>query len=245
MVTLLAKKVKKKYNCNMPELYAGLEIIWKSQGQYEAEFANENTLYTPGLCLVRKAAIDAARALPNGQARGAVAETLRITLLKKHEEAMNKWNSLEGFIKKAFKGEFYKPHIEEAGKKLKPKAMKKNWEVVKQLLVSGRNFISKHSAVLTSDGGMPAGFASQFETVEQELNALFEDFMEARQNAKEQTDAKILANNAIWKDGLSMMADAKNIFRKQAATRHRFTWTKIMVMMGEYGNKKEEVSEVG
>ena len=115
-----------EYSCAMAVLYAGLNIVWDSQAEREAEFGAENTLYTPGLSVTRKAEIAAAQALPDGQARGAEAEVLRITLAEKHDVIIGKWNSLDGYIGKAFKGEYYKPRIEEAGKQYYTKAANQN-----------------------------------------------------------------------------------------------------------------------
>jgi hypothetical protein len=244
MATLTAKRPRKKYNCNVAELYAGLNIIWKSQSAHEAEFAAENTLYTAGLWLTRAAAIKAASVLPNGEARAATAEVLRINLLKKHEQVMSKWNSLSGFIRTAFAAEFYKTRIDEAGKRHSRKALKQNWKEVEALLQSGKKFISQHGSALSTDGGMPAGFELAFNTLETEFKQLYEAFTTARQNAQEQTDVKIVANNAIWKDGQSMMKDARNIFRKQASLRERFTWKKVKELMGDYGRKQAEAAPV-
>jgi hypothetical protein len=219
------------YDCSMAALYAGLNIVWDSQAEHEAEFAAENTLYTPGLAATRKTAIADAQALPDGQARGAEAEVLRIALTEKHDVIIGKWNSLDGYIGKAFKGEYYKPRIEEAGKQYYEKAANQNWEFVKQLLVSAKSFITAHNAVLVSDGGMPAGFATGIDTVKTEFEGLYSDFKDAQQDSQEQTDAKILANNAIYKDGREMMEDGKRIFRKNASVRDRFIWERVLELV--------------
>lgn len=225
----------KDYNCSQAELYAGLDIVWTSQAEHEAEFAAENTIYTPGLAATRKAAIQAARALPDGQARYADAESLRILLVEKHETAIAKWNSLDGYIRKAFTGANYKPRIEEAGKAYYEKAYVQNWEQVILLMQSGKNFIDTHNAALATSGGMPATFSADFENARTEFASTYDLFKDAQQDAQEETDAKITANNLIYADGRAMMEDGKHIFRKNASLRERFIWEKVLELVSTPG----------
>jgi hypothetical protein len=215
----------------MAELYAGLIIAWESQAEHEAEFAAENTIYTPGLSETRIEAINAAQELPDGQARGADAETLRLKLIEENDTVIGKWNSLDGYISKAYKGDYYKPRIEEAGKQYYEKAVNLNWEYVKQLLVSGNNFLTAHGDDLTNKGGMPVGFADSFIEVKKDFDKTYGKFKDAQQDSLEQTDEKIKANNAIYKDGREMMEDGKRIFRKNAAVRDRFVWERILELV--------------
>lgn len=218
------------YNCSQAELYSGLETVWTSQGEKEADFIAENTKYTAGLSVTRKEAVAAAKALPDGQARGANAEDLRVDLVESWDGGMGKWNSLEGYIRKAFKGEHFKPRIEEAGKLLYRSASEKDWEVVAELLQAGKNFITNHSAVLLADGGMPATFSDTYDDAKDAFDQIYSDYKAARQS-QEQTDAKILANNAIYADGREMMEDGKHIFRKNAAVREKFVWERILSLL--------------
>lgn len=220
-----------QYNESMAVLYAALNIVWDSQAENETEFIAENTLYTPGLSVTRKAAIAAAQALPDGQARGTEAEVLRIGLTEKLDEVLAKWNSLDGYVSRAFTGEYYKPRIDEAGKPYYAKAANENWEYVSQLLVSMTNFLAAHGPVLVSNGGMPPGFDISVASVKTAFDALYSDFKDAQQDSYAQTDAKINANNAIYRDGRLMMEDGKRIFRKNAAVRDRFVWERVVELV--------------
>jgi hypothetical protein len=227
----IATRPEAKYNCPVVELYAGLGLVWNSQALYETEFENENTQYTPGLSVIRKAAIDAAQALPDGQASGSVAEVLRIQLVEKLKPAIAKWHSLEGYTQKAFPGELYKPKIEAAGKQFYQKATNLNWEVAKQLLVSAKTFLTENESALTNNGGMPANFITGFDTVKGEFIGLFEAFKAAEQESIAQTDAKLNANNAIYAEGRSMMEDGKRIFTMNAALRNKFVWERVLELL--------------
>jgi hypothetical protein len=230
-----AQRPEAKYNCTVVELYAGLPLAWNSQAQHETEFVAENTQYTPGLAATRKAAIDAAQQLPDGQASGAIAEGLRIHLLDKLDLVVSKWHSLDGYIANAFKEGAYKPKIEAAGKQYYRKAAKENWEYAKQLLVSMKTFLTANEAALLSDGGMPANFISGFDTLKAGFDANLDAFKAAQQNSimqtDAQTDAKIIANNTIYAEGRTMMEDGKRIFRKNAAVRNRFIWKRILELL--------------
>ncbi len=223
-----ATRPSKVYNCSMVELYAGLEMIWCSQKEHEVEFEGENTFYYSGISDVRLAKINDARMMPDGQARGAESEVLRLRMIEKLDVVLGRWNSLKGYVRKAFKEDYYKPRIEEAGKSYYFNSVRKNWEDVRMLLQSGKNFLEKHELALKNDGGMPASFIGKFEIVAVEFEELYGLFMRARQDAREQTDAKIMANNLIFEEGKSMMRDGRRIFRKRAAVRNRFVWKRVL-----------------
>ena len=226
-----AERPSKVYNCSMVELYAGQEMIWCSQKEHEVEFEEENTLYHSGISDVRLAKINAARIMPDGQARGAESEVLRLKMIEKLDAVIGYWNSLKGYVRKAFKEEYYKPRIEEAGKGYYFNSVRKNWVDVRMLLQSGKNFLEKHEVALKDEGGMPASFIGKFETVAVEFEELHGLFVKVRLDAREQTDAKIVANNLIFEEGMSMMRDGRRIFRKRAAVRNRFVWKRVLGMV--------------
>jgi hypothetical protein len=236
--TLTAERPKPEYTCAQSELYAGLDIIWNSQAPREAEFLAENTKYTGGLSATRKLAIEAARAMPDGSARYAQSKIFHIELGNKWELALTKWNSLAGYIEEAYEEEFVKTRLNEAGKGLYEAAAGKDWEKVIDLMKEGKNFITAHDTVLESDGGMPTTFAAAYDLAKTGFEGKYAEFMTAREDAQEQTDAKILANNAVYADGVSMMKDGKRIFRKNASVKERFTWERVLEMVSpKHGTK--------
>lgn len=232
---LKAERVRKIYNCPVAELYAGLEIVWHSQREYEEAFMAENTLYTPGLAAVKLAAIAAARSMPDGQARGAEQEELRIQLNEQLYVVLERWIWLKAYVKAGFKGGHFKPRIEEAGTGHYYRALRKDWEEAVLLLQSGRNFIVKHRTLLLAEGGMPPAFEARYGEEADKFEAIYQAFMKAKQDTKELTDRKLAANNAIYEDGKRMMRDGRNIFRKQAAVRERFVWRKVRQLIKGYG----------
>jgi hypothetical protein len=238
-----AGKPEPDYDCTQAELYGGLQIVWNSQAQHETEFEAENTQYTAGLSVTKKAAITAAENMPDGQARGEVSETKRIEMSVKLVTILSKWRSLDGYIKKAFPGAFYKPKIEAAGKPYYSKAANENWEVVKSLLTSAKNFLTSNEAALLADGGMPTNFITGFDTVKGQFETLFEEFKEAQQESEEQRDAKINANNAIYADGRSMMEDGKRIFSQNHAVRERFVWERVLELLTPNSGDSTQVFE--
>lgn len=211
----------------MSELYAGLTMAWNSQAEHEADFLAHNTLYPLGISATKITAINAAQALPDGEAASNLSEQYRITLIQKNETVIIKWNSLDSYIKIAFPGAQYKPHRQTAGSDLYSQAANYNWDKTKQLLVSAITFITDNSAALTT-AGMPASFPTEFAAAQTAFIETYNLFTDARQDAKMQTDAKIIANNAIFTDGRNMMDIAKNIYRANPALRERFIWERIL-----------------
>lgn len=199
---------------------------------------NQNTKYVAGLAAARLSAIAAAQTLPDGGARNAQLKLRHNALVEKKDIALERWGSLDGYIGKAYRGEFYKPQINAAGKKYYRSAQRKNWENVRELMKSGKKFIENHLDALKNDGGMPGAFPDRFLAAKGEFEQAYENFMDVRQNAEEETDTKVLANNEIYLAGRKMMDDGKLIFRKNAAVRMRFVWRRIMTLVAPDGKGK-------
>jgi len=70
-------------------------MVWRRQKKHEIKFEEENTLYYAGIADIRMAAVNSARAMPDGQARGARSEVLRLRMIEKLDEVAGRWNWLK------------------------------------------------------------------------------------------------------------------------------------------------------
>src|SRR3990172_1740509 len=148
---------KSEYKCRQQELYQVCLLTWDSYLENVADFTSENTNYTVAFGQQQRQAVLDAKKMPDFQQRDEASETFGISLKEAAEEGLIKWQSLEGYIKKAFDKKFWKTKLEGAGSTHYGKAADFNWEQVSALLEAGKKFIADNTAVLTSPGGMPGG----------------------------------------------------------------------------------------
>ncbi|MBI4929827.1 MAG: hypothetical protein HY841_03625 [Bacteroidetes bacterium] len=155
---LKTERPQPEYRCTQQELYQVCLLTWGSYLENVSDFTNENTTYTLLLGQNNRAAVLAAKAMPDFQQRDEASETLGVELKEAADECLIKWQSLEGYIKKGFKENVWKAKLEGAGSAHYEKAGNNNWEEVSALMEAGKKFIADHAAKLTTPGGMPAGF---------------------------------------------------------------------------------------
>ena len=226
-MSLKRERPKAEYNCAQDEFYRVCLLGWDSYLNNVNSFGAFNTTYTATLGNTRRAEVLNAQALPDFQARDEQKETAGILLDQKADDCLIKWKALESHIKKSFPKNLHKPKIESAGSDYYHTAANDNWESVSAIMSSARNFIAENTAVLAT-GGMPSNFPLDFSNLKSEFNDLHGIFQTAKQNAEEQRDEKINANNECFKALSDMFEDGQKIFRYEAAKRERFTFTKIL-----------------
>jgi len=217
-----------KYRCTQPELYAVCKLAWNSFEENLAAFTAFKTLYDAPFLVARRAEVNAAKAMPDDQARGAAGEMFGIQLKTAADTANLKWLTLTAYIKSSFQGALAKPQLEAAGHGYYPTANGGDWEDMESMLDAGKAFITTHGATLTASGGMPAAFPADYDMVKVAFSGLYDQFKGAPQSAKEGTRAKINANNFIYEKVMAMMDDGQILFYNDAAKRDKFIWAKVM-----------------
>lgn len=233
----MAKRPTSEYPCKQLELYAVLRIALGSYREHITEFGNFKAKYNPKWGNDFEKEINAAAKLPAFQARDEASETAKILLSKKATECGNKWQDLKRYIATTTDWEdLQKPKLEAAGSTIYKAATHGNWEVMKGLLESAKNFIKNNTAVLQADDNMPAGFPAQFNTLKQDYQELYDDFIDKTQDQGQETDEKIIENNRIYKKLVEMLLDGQAIFRNNAALGERFTFASVLkIVRGSKG----------
>jgi len=223
----MAEEIKKKYPCSQKDLYSILETAWENYDGHQPEFALHKALYTVLLSTNAKAAIAAAKALPDLQARTEPAETLRVSLVDKGETCRHNFRKLKSYIITAFPDEeVQKAKFEAAGQLYYSEAGNEDWESVESLNQSGSNFIAANSVALLAGDNMPVGFQADYDGDKGDFHDTYTDFKTAEQTS-EQTAEKIKANNAIFKTGMDMMKDGQVIFVEDADILVKFTFQSL------------------
>ena len=237
-----------KFHSSQDELYEILRLMWQSCRFYILQFVGLKGFYTSVYIDAREAEIDAAEALPDDQQRGADHEAKRAELLEKKEEGLGFWLQLERYIVSAFTdATVQKARLEEAGKKDFDRAEKNNWEKVKSVMSKGKSFIANHTAELTANNNMPAGFQGTYNTSADGLEPLILAFKGEQEGAKTGTQTKDQANDAIYDTGMDMGDDGKFLFRKDPAKLAEFVFDQVKLLVsspGKAGFKLETIEDV-
>jgi hypothetical protein len=218
------------YTCSQSELYAICLIGWTSFEENLADFSTFKTIYTAVYGTDAKAELDAAVNLPGFQERNEAAETAYIQMAQAHAECIMQWKSLRSYIKSAFPTELQKPKIESAGYDHYSKAANKNWDETIIMLTAGQHFIDNNTAELVA-GGMPPTFAPEYLLITTAFKDLYVQFTDFEQDEQEETDTKIVANNALYKKLLSMFEDAQIIYEHNPSKPERFIFAQIKAMI--------------
>ena len=228
---MITQNPKSIYNCTQAELYAITSIALNSFQENLSAFSTFKSIYTPTYYADRVAELNAAIALPYFQQRDEPVEIARIALKSKATECLVAWQSLKSYIIDTFDKPQQKALLESAGADFYRGAADDNWEVMQQLLTMAKQFIATHSIEMTNADVMPVNFPSEFETLKLNLYALYDDFKAKEQTIKQVTAAKINANNALYRNIISMMKDGRIIFRGDAAVRDRFIFKKVKAIV--------------
>jgi len=233
----MAERPEAEYNATQLELYAVCRIGLGSYREEIVAFGDFKAFYDAAFGNDFEAAIEAAAALPDFQARDEPSEVANINLTNKGKECTNKWQDLKRYITSTTGWELIqKPKLEAAGSTLYEKAANENWEVLKGLMITASSFIANNSVELKADGNMPNAFEGQFNTLKDDYCDLYDEFTDAEQDSKGGTDEKIEANNAINETLSGMFADGQAIFRDNQTMKERFTFDVVLkIVRGSQG----------
>ncbi|MFZ4799785.1 MAG: carboxypeptidase regulatory-like domain-containing protein [Bacteroidia bacterium] len=220
------------YRSSQKDMYAGLRILWNNFALFLVSFTNFKGKYIAQYATDAKAAITAAENLPDHSANVGDAEAIRIELTANADNVVADFVSTERYIDEIhLSKEAREAQYKIAGKDYFEKALKNDWESVKQLGSKNLSYITTNETALKNGGqNMPDDFHDQVDTHLNDFSLSFEDYEEARQTSVE-TKAKITANNACMTTGRGMMNDAQSIFRNDAETLKLFTWDTILQLI--------------
>src|SRR3990170_361846 len=107
-MALTEERPKAEYKCTQQELYQVCLLTWDSYLENVGDFTGENTNYTVAFGNMNRQAVLDAKKMPDFQQRDEASETLLVLLKEASDECLIKWQSLEGYIKKAFKENLWK-----------------------------------------------------------------------------------------------------------------------------------------
>ncbi len=209
----MSNEIKAKYASSQPELYAICNLGWNICKQHQIDVEGKFPEYTMLYIDDKLARIAVVEAQPDFQVRDSVTEKERNDLKKLAVDAIFNWKLLERYIIRAHQTnkEQIKPDLEAAGSGYyrTATATSPDWEDLKQMLISGKNFITNNILLLT--GKMYVGFPADYDTTKNAFQDKYNQFTLGVAGAPNMTDEKIEDNNEIYDDLMLMLGDLKMI----------------------------------
>lgn len=231
MSTMNSDRPQPEYGCGMQDLYTVCDMVAVNYEQHVTRFEAQSTKYTAATGADLRLAIKNARMLPDEAQRDATHAVMRTQLIGLKDECLIVWQQMTGYIRDAFDKEEYATQINAAGHGYYATAQNEDWDDVEGLMQAGLNYLMLNGALLTTDGGMVAGFDTAFEAAASAFELKYDAFLQCMEQAKVDTDNKIVANNAIYKETMRICEDGKRIFRKEAAIREEFTFEAVLALV--------------
>lgn len=227
----MADEIKAKYSSTQSELYAICTLGWNIAKQHQADIVVYFPQYTISYIDGKIADIQTTEQQPDFQTRDAITEQDGILLKGFAETAIFRWDLLERYIIHAFQTDkdLIKPNVEAAGKGYRPEAAKEhpNWEALKQMLISGRNYIDNNTPLLTPF--MPAGYSADYTTDQTAFVNKYNQLMLEFAESPTVTQEKIIANNVLYDELLLMLGDIYVILPATQKYQASFTYLKGII----------------
>ena len=222
--------VKPEYRCSQKDLYSIMETAWANYTLKLNNFTAHKAIYNAAYKTTALAAISSAKALPDDVSRGAVAESLRITMVKASKTCLLNFQMLKSYIETAFSDRDQWPiQFKAAGSEYYRDAASENWESLELLNQSAKNYLSTNNALLLGTApnlNMPAGFTATFTAAANSFSNQYLAFKSAEETSIA-TAAKISANNACYRTMMGMMKDGQIIFANDVETKKLFVFTTL------------------
>lgn len=236
MSGILSDRPQHAYPCSQQELYTIVETGWGSYAQYLSRFVAHSTNYSASTGTDQLAALAAARLMPDEDSRAEVHKTLRLQMKGKADACMMKWSDMGTYIRDGFEADEYENKRVAAGYNYYEQAGHENWDAVKGLMQNGLLFLTGNETVLTNEGGMPATFIADFVAIKDAFEQKYQAFLQAEEQTKVMTDAKIIANNGLYDALMDMFEDGKKVSREDAAIREQFTFDRVWALVSGSGS---------
>jgi hypothetical protein len=229
---------KANYNCSQSELYAGAELLAASLLENIADFTAFQARFDAGFVANFDATIAGARAIPDLPARLEQQEMKRLDLVALLEgDVYNVLGSLRIFIKKAYTNPAQqKVQLSAAGFDDYEKAMKENWDLLKNLLTTASAYVASHQTALSANGNMDAGFPVTIEALKNLMISEITVYSNYRDNAKEGTSDKIDANNKVYAIVVDVCEVGQFIYARNPAKQSQFVWDSILDIISSPGS---------
>lgn len=235
----MANRPTARYKCSQSDLYTAADQIITSAQNDLPQLNELKGKYNQQFITNAQAKLTAAQALPDFQARDFFAETARIELLALRQKACNIWQFLKLYITDTpeFSGDLLKPALEAAGSSYYEQA-KSDFPKTRTLLQTAETFLNTANNMVllhNNNQNMPDTFPIKIANIRQEFEQKYNQFLQAEQTAKEQTDAKINANNELHELIISICTDGQRLFMSDPTHAERYIFDRVTNLISSAG----------
>lgn len=222
-------------NADEQTFYAITQKAWNECSEAQKVFSAFNSIYTPEYITTQIKALQAAKDLPNQEARLAIQTRMRTILEGKAFMCNNLVQNLYVIITRSFpEGEVNSMRQEAGSGYYNAAASGENWNSADTLYTMVSAFFITYGEELTN-GNMPANFPASFTEAQTAFSEAYSKYSEARDNVTKGAAAKNEANTAVHTPLMRMLADGKAIYRNEPAKKKFFVYTHLKTMVAGPG----------
>lgn len=232
---IMKNPIVPEYRTSQAVLYSLLLTAWSNCLLLLGDFTAVKGFYLAAYVAAAKAEVVAARNLPNEEERGSVSQADRVQLVKRLNKCLRNFRVLKLYIKTAFAEDLVDIKIQEAGGIYYALASNENWASAVLLNTTMMHFINTYSVELLAGNNMPAGFEALVIADAGTFETDYETYKSDAQTTDE-TDEKIVANNAVYKKAMLMMEDGKVIFEEDPGKQKMFELTALLDLIAPPGS---------
>lgn len=225
-----------RYHCSPQVLYNAVKFAWLAYLSKQTDFATFSAAFTAALAVAREAERQAAMNLPDSNAQQAITDALYIELLAFNQDALDVYQDSKLYFAFSFPPAQYQSLWDAAGGTFYDDASHGNFSATTGMLENLDAALTLHSVALLA-GGMLASFPTRVATLQTDFTNKLGEYEFSRLAGLQATEAKIIANNQIYDDMISMFAVARRL-GFSTATLKQFTfsyWLRLLTGTGLAG----------
>lgn len=221
-----------KFRCGQSELYSAGRMVIRAAVRQLTDFSAFKAKYDAAYFTALETEVAEAEALPDDTFRTANRQLNRIATVEAATTCLNLWQNLKAYIEDTpeMQGAQLKPSLEAAGSPYYADASGFDWESVSALMNEGKNFMTLKQAELTAGNNMPATFPTDFDSAYTDFLSKWQQFQDAEEINKQQTQQKVEACNALYDKIIQICKDGQRIYRSDEATREQFVWESVLYL---------------
>lgn len=223
-----------KLHTDEQTFYAIANKAWNECSDNQKDFFNFNSTYTPDYIAGALKDVQAAKDLPNFDARQAVLGRMRTILEGKAVVCNGLVQNLYTIIARSFSPDQVDSMRQEAGSGYYRSAAGGNWNSADTLYGMVAQFLVTYNDDLLN-GNMPVNFPDSFTDAQTDFDKAFTDYRAAKDNVSKGGVAKSGANTVVQAALVRMLADGKAIYRNEPAKRKYFNFDGLKKMVAGPG----------
>ncbi|MBL7815987.1 MAG: carboxypeptidase-like regulatory domain-containing protein [Saprospiraceae bacterium] len=220
--------MKPKYGCSQANLYAICTRAWHICRDNQAAFFAFDPLYTEGYIDDNLAQVKIAENLPDAKSRQEDLSLLSIEYDKVANEVVAQAKYLRSYIERAYQDKaIQRIMLQSAGFDYFSKVLKLDDKAITPFMSSAVQFIANKAVVLTTDGRMPADFATKFNAADAAFDDVLAQYNATQSATKIKTEEKIKANNDIYDRVQAMLYDGRFMHLENPALAQAYNFNTI------------------